>query len=85
MSTPAYAIGQAVYVRTDTPDFAEESIPFRNLEEMVELCTKSQPNMVLDKLIVYAMPAGEPIAVTLSFVAATKGQRPATLETAEDH
>ena len=76
----AYAVGQAVFLRTDTPDYAEEIVPFRSLEEMVQICSRSRPNLILEKVIVYAMPDGEPCALTLGFVAATKGQRPGNLE-----
>jgi len=75
----AYAVGQAVFIRTDTPDFAEESLAFKTLEEMVRICSQSRPNLVLEKLIIFAMPEGEPVALTLGFVAATKGQRPGNL------
>ena len=77
--TPAYAVGQAVFIRTDTPDFAEESVAFKNLEELVRICTQCRPNLVLEKVIIFAIPKGEPIALTLGFVAATKGQRPGNL------
>lgn len=76
METSAYAIGQAVYLRTDTPDYAEETIPFKTLEEMVRVCSSNHPNLILEKIIVYAMPEGEPCALTLGFIASTKGQRP---------
>ncbi|MEY2409503.1 MAG: hypothetical protein QOF48_2173 [Verrucomicrobiota bacterium] len=75
----AYAVGQAVFIRTDTPDYAEQVMPFRSLEEMVQICSLSRPNLVLEKVIVYAMPEGEPCALTLGFIAATKGQRPGNL------
>ena len=78
--TPAYAVGQAVFIRTDTPDYAEQVLTFRSLEEMVDICSQSRPNLVLEKVIVYAMPGGEPCALTLGFIAATKGQRPGNLE-----
>lgn len=82
MSSSAYAIGQAVFIRLDTPDYAEETMPFRNLEEMVDICSKTHPNLTLEKIIVYAMPNNEPVALTLGFVSATKGQRPGTVEEA---
>ncbi len=82
MQGSAYAVGQAVFLRTDTPDYAEESIPFKNLEELVRICSTSQPNLTLDKIIVYSMVGDEPRAVTLGFVAATRGQRPGELELA---
>ena len=76
METPSYAIGQAVFIRTDTADYAEEILPFRNLDEMVAICSESRPNLVLEKVIVYAMPNGDPCALTLGFISSTKGQRP---------
>ena len=80
MDAPAYAIGQAIFIRTDTPDYEEQIIPFKDLEELVKICSQGHPNLVLEKILVYAMPDGEPdgepCAVTLAFVAATKGQRP---------
>lgn len=79
MSTdsPAYSIGQAIFIRTDTADYAEHPVPFSTLEEMVGICSKSRPNLILEKVIVYSLADGEPSALTLGFVAATKGQRPA--------
>ena len=74
--SPAYAIGQAVFIRTDTADYAEHVVPFGTLEEMVRICSGSQPNLILEKVIVYSMAGGEPCALTLGFVAATKGLRP---------
>jgi len=80
MQTAAYAIGQAVFIRTDTADYAEEVIPFRNLEELVAVCAVSKVNLILERVIVYSMAEGEPCALTLGFIAATKGQRPAHSE-----
>ena len=80
MDNAAYAIGQAVFIRTDTVDYAEEIISFRDLEEMVKTCSQSHPNLVLEKVIVYALADGEPCALTLGFVAATRGQRPTHAE-----
>ena len=77
MSLTAYAIGQAVFIRTDTADYAEVIIPFTSLEEMVDVCTKSRTSMTLEKVIVYSMGTNEPVALTLGFIAASKGVRPA--------
>jgi hypothetical protein len=76
MEPSGYAIGQAVFLRTDVPDYAEESIPFKNLEELVKICSTYHDNLTLDKIVVYSMVDGEPNAVTLSFMSASKGQRP---------
>lgn len=83
MQNPAYAIGQAVFIRTDTLDYAEETIPFKNLEEMVKLCSEIHPNLTLEKIVVYSMINSEPCAVTLGFISSTKGQRPGSLESAQ--
>ena len=80
MNPSAYALGQAVFIRLDTPDYAEETMPFKSLEEMVDICSKSHPNLTLEKIIVYAMPDNEPVALTLGFISATRGQRPGTPE-----
>ena len=71
-----YAIGQAVFIRTDTPDYAEATIPFASLEEMVILCSEPRPNLTLEKIIVYGMTGNEPIALTLGFISSSQGQRP---------
>ncbi|MEK7674956.1 MAG: hypothetical protein AAB676_03860 [Verrucomicrobiota bacterium] len=84
MQTPAYAIGQAVFIRTDTLDYAEETIPFKNLEEMVGICSQIHPNLTLEKIIVFSMVENEPCALTLGFVSSTKGQRPDSLQFASD-
>lgn len=79
MQTPAYAIGQAVFIRTDTPDYEEETIPFKTLEEMVELCTRRRSNLTLEKVVVYSLVNGDPTALTLGFISASQGQRPEEL------
>lgn len=72
----AYAIGQAVFIRTDTPDYAEETIPFQNLEELVRLCTTPRENLTLDKIMVYSMIDGEPRSLMLGYMHSSKGQPP---------
>ena len=71
-------------MRTDTPDFAEETIPFKTLEELVGICSTPRPNLTLEKIIVYAMTDGEPNALTLGFISASKGQRPGPLVEYQD-
>lgn len=83
MDNPAYTIGQAVFIRTDTPDYAEELIPFKNLDELVEICSKSRPNLVLEKVIIYSMTKDGPCAITLGFVSASQGQRPGIIPVSE--
>ncbi len=82
MDSAAYAIGQAVFIRTDTVDYAEETIPFRNLAEMVRICSEPHENLTLEKVIVYAMANQEPCALMLGFIACSKGQRPNDLDLA---
>ena len=74
MPDSAYAIGQAVFIRTDTPDYAEETIPFKTLEELVKLCSMPHPNMTLDKIMIYSMVESEPTAVMLSFMSSSRGR-----------
>lgn len=77
MQTLLYAIGQAVFIRTDTPDYSEATIPFTSLEEMVLICSQPRPNLTLEKIIVYGMTGNDPIALTLGFISASQGQRSA--------
>jgi hypothetical protein len=79
MEQSSYAVGQAVFMRTDTADYEEETVPFQTLEELVKICSQPRPGCVLEKVVVYAMPDGEPCALTLGFIAATKGQKPGAL------
>ena len=83
MESSAYAIGQAVFLRTDTPDYAEQVIPFATLEQMVKICSQVHTDLILEKVIIYAMPEGEPVALTLGFISATKGQRPESISSLE--
>ncbi|MGV3774295.1 MAG: hypothetical protein ACO1QB_15440 [Verrucomicrobiales bacterium] len=86
MQTSAYAIGQAVFTRTDTPDFREEVIPFKSLEKMVQICSKAHEGLILEKVIIYSMCDQEPCALTLGFISASRGQRPGqTASPAEFH
>jgi len=84
MSNSAYAIGQAVFIKTDSLDYAEETIPFRNIEEMVRICSETHPNLTLEKVILYAMVDAEPCALTLGFMCASKGVRPKNLAFTEE-
>lgn len=79
MEQSSYAVGQAVFIRTDTPDYEEETVPFQTLQQLVEICSQPRAGCILEKVIVYAMPNGEPCALTLGFVAATRGQKPDSL------
>ena len=83
METPNYSIGQAVFVRTDVPDYAEETVSFKNLAEMVEICSSPRPNLILEKIVVFSMVKNEPVALTLGFVSSSKGSRPGNLEAVE--
>jgi hypothetical protein len=84
MESPSYAVGQAVFLRTDTPEYDEEAVPFQTLDELVKICSQPRADRVLEKVIIYAMPEGEPCAVTLGFVAATKGQKPEMITDVRD-
>jgi hypothetical protein len=83
MDHAAYAVGQAVFIRTDTADFAEETVAFKTLDEMMALCTQPRSGRVLEKIIIFGMVEGEPQAVTLGFLSATKGQRPGEFQSVQ--
>ena len=74
----SYAIGQAVFIRTDTPDYSEETVPFKSLDELVRLCSTPRENLTLDKVMIYSMVDGEPTALMLGFLSTSKGQAPGT-------
>ncbi len=80
MTAPEYAIGQAVFVRTDVPDYAELTVPFQSLGELVRICSEPRPNLLLDKVVIYASVGEEPRSVALSFLSASRGTRPGNLE-----
>ncbi len=76
MHPAAYAIGQAVFIRTDTPDYAEETVPFKTLEELVRICATPRENLLLDKIMIYSLINGEPHALMLGYMSSSKGQEP---------
>jgi len=73
--TTTNAIGEAVYIRTDVPNYVEEKKPFRSLEEMVEICTSHFENMTLEKVIIFASKNGAPVSLTLGFIASSRGRQ----------
>ncbi len=83
MIPPGYAIGQAVFIRTDTVEYIEETVPFKSLEEMLQVSVSPRPNLALEKIVVFSMVDNEPCALTLGFVSASKGERPGDLDTLE--
>ena len=68
-------IGEAVFIRTDVPNYVEERLPFCSLQEMIEVCTTPQPNLTLEKVIVYSLVGEAPKSLTLSYISASKGRR----------
>ncbi len=76
MSPASYAIGQAVFIRTDVPDYVEETVPFKSLDEMVKVCTVPRENMTLEKIVVFSMVNNDAVALTLGFVSASIGHKP---------
>jgi len=80
MATPDYAIGQAIFIRTDVPDYPEVSVPFQTLAELVRICSEPRPGNLLDKVVFYATVDDEPRSVSLSFLSASKGVRPGHLD-----
>ncbi|MEQ2009332.1 MAG: hypothetical protein ABMA26_21325 [Limisphaerales bacterium] len=75
ISLPAHAIGQAVFLRTGIPDYVEVTLAFQTLEELVRLCSEPRPGLTLERVVVFAMQDGQPAALTLGFISASKGTR----------
>jgi len=68
MSNPSSAIGEAIFTRTDTPDFAEESMPFRTLEELAALCSQHHPGLSLERIMIYSRQGGETSTLSLGLI-----------------
>ena len=65
-----------MFIRTDTPDYSEETIPFKSLDELVRICATPREHLTLDKIMIYSMVDGEPNALMLGFMSTSKGQPP---------
>lgn len=76
MNLPANAIGQAVFIRTDVLEYVEVTVPFQTLEEMVKVCSEPRPGVTLERVIVFSLRDGQPCALTLGFISASRGIRP---------
>ncbi len=61
-------MGKVIFVRTDTPDFTECSVPFHTLDEMVHICRTPPLNAIVDKIIVCGEAHGGPCTLTMTFV-----------------
>jgi hypothetical protein len=65
--------GTAVFVRTDTFEPSEYSVPFKTLDEMALLCGTPRDNMTLEKIVLHrGTPPRESSTVTLGFIAAVQ-------------
>ena len=76
MNLPENTIGQAVFIRTDVLEYLEISFPFQSLEEMVKICSEPKPGLTLERVIVFSLRGGQPSALTLGFISASRGLRP---------
>ena len=70
------AIGQAVYVRTDSPDYIEVVRPFQTLQDLFDICTQAPSCLSLEKILVFANRNGRPCAVTLGEISTDSVARP---------
>lgn len=75
MNSPAQAIGQAVFIRTEVMEYAEVNVPFQTLEELVKVCSEPRPGLTLERVVVFSLRDGQPCALTLGFISASKGVR----------
>ncbi len=78
MSILEHAIGQAIFIRTGVPDYVEVPIPFQTLEEMVTLCSEPRPGLTLERVVIFSLRHGQPCALTLGFISASRGVRPSS-------
>ena len=76
MNLSENATGQAVFIRTDVLEYLEISFPFQSLEEMVKVCSEPKPGLTLERVIVFSLRGGQPSALTLGFISASRGLRP---------
>ncbi len=79
MNLPENAIGQAVFIRTDVLEYAEINFPFQTLEEMVKVCSEPKSGLTLERVIVFSLRGGQPCALTLGFISASRGVRPGSI------
>lgn len=77
MSLPNHAIGQVIFIRTDCFDYLEVPVAFQTLEELVLICSEPRAGMSLERVVVFQIQDGQPVAVTLGFISASKGLRQA--------
>lgn len=75
MNVSCHALGQAIFLKTDSADCQEVRIPFRSLEELFQICSRPQENLLLEKVVVYSKGGEEQGALTLGFISATQGPR----------
>lgn len=85
MNPTANAIGQAIFIRTRVPDYAEVSLPFQTLEEMMHVCSNPHPGLTLERVVIFTLSDGQPCALTLGFISASKGVRTDCFPAAETH
>lgn len=70
------ATGQAIYIRTDTSEYAETAIPFHTLEELAAICASHKPNLNLEKVIIFHSRESLTTAITLDFICASQRSAP---------
>lgn len=75
MSLPNHAVGQVIFIRTDSFDYEEIPVAFQTLEELVRICSEPRGGMSLERVVVFQIQNGQPVAVTLGFISASKGLR----------
>jgi hypothetical protein len=66
------AVGQAIFIRTNSLDYAETIVPFHSLEEMAALCLSPKPNLTLEKLVIFHSQDSLTSSVTLDFISASR-------------
>jgi hypothetical protein len=72
MTEPLKVIGEAVFIRTDTPDFAEEVKHFQTLEEMIRICSHSFPGLALERIMINGRNSEQEYTVALGLISACR-------------
>lgn len=81
VAKPIRVVGHAVFVRTDTPDYAEEHVSFRSLEELVMMFSLPRRGLAFNRVVLICgeqpgfATGSEACEIILEFVSASMGAR----------
>ena len=75
MQQSAEPLAQAIFIRTDLPEYGEEVIRARDLQELMDVCSQNHSHCTLDRVLIRSR--GEPHGqeLVLKFVSVTKAKQ----------